>query len=37
MWEYGEQLDGRRGKKVQNVLGGKRDNRAHVEWMWRNE
>jgi hypothetical protein len=27
----------KRGEKVQNVLWGERDNRAHVEWMQRNE
>jgi hypothetical protein len=29
-------FDGRRGKKVQNVLLGERK-RAHMEWMYRNE
>jgi hypothetical protein len=36
MWERGERkqvLHGRRVTKVQNVLRGKKDNRAHVEWM----
>jgi hypothetical protein len=28
-------LDERRGKKVQNVLWGEKDNRAYVEWMYR--
>jgi hypothetical protein len=35
-WKRGERkqiLDEMRGKKVQNVLWGERDNRAHVEWM----
>jgi hypothetical protein len=34
MWERGEKkqvLNGRRGKKVQNVLRGERDNLAHVQ------
>jgi hypothetical protein len=36
IWKWGDikqVLDGRRGKKVQNVLWGKRDSRAHVERM----
>jgi hypothetical protein len=42
MWKREERkqvLEGTRGKKVQNVLRGERerDDRAHVEWMRRNE
>jgi hypothetical protein len=36
MWKRGERkqvLSGSRGKKVQNVLRGERDNRAHLKWM----
>jgi hypothetical protein len=36
MWEQGERkqvLDGRRGKKVQNVLRGEREREA-IEAMW---